>query len=604
MASGKSVRAGRAFVELTLRDFVSAGLKAVQAKLKAFAASVRAAGLAMAKLGAMIASPLALAGLSFAKMGDTLQKMSMRTGTTVEFLSRLSHAAQIAGTSVQDLEKGFKTSAKFLLGAGQGLATSAKALNALGLSFADLKDLSPEEQFLKMTEALANVDDHTLKAGLAMTIFGKAGTAMLPMLDKGADGLKAMMEESDRLGLTMSTEDANAAALLTDKMTQLWSSVKMAVFHIGAGLAPMLTKAASKMRDMATVAVAWVKENRELVVLVAKLSLGLIAAGAALMLISPAITLASAAIGALVTVVGVLQGVLAVIVSPLGFVVGALVYLAHATGNLGAITQEAAGVIKDSWGGIKDAALTAFGGVTDALMSGEWKLAAEIAWLGIKAAWASGLRPLREAWIGFKAWFQKSVLAVGTWLKKAWKKDMSSLEVGWEVTKGLIKGEGWEAQKVKARKMLQETNAELGQLDAQKQAGMDAINAEVSRKMAALATDEKSKRDALQAARDEAAKRRAEHKSKLEEESKDLEVPDLPPLPDLDQVPGWDGMATAAKKIAASGQFSSAAVARMGGVGKDPAEETAKNTEKTVEVLEKVETTLHKMNVSGAYSFQ
>ena len=133
---------------------------------------------------------------------------------------------------------------------------------------------------------------------------------------------------------------------------------------------------------------------------------------------------------------------------------------------------------------------------------------------------------------------------------------------------------------------------------------MDAINAEVSRKMAALATDEKSKRDALQAARDEAAKRRAEHKSKLEEESKDLEVPDLPPLPDLDQVPGWDGMATAAKKIAASGQFSSAAVARMGGVGKDPAEETAKNTEKTVEVLEKVETTLHKMNVSGAYSFQ
>jgi len=608
MVAGKSVRAGRAFVELTLRDFVSAGLKAVQAKLKAFAASVRAAGLAMMKLGAMIAAPLALAGLAFAKMGDTLQKMSMRTGTSVEFLSRLSHAAQIAGTSVADMEKGFKAQARFMLGAGQGLMTQTRALQALGLSFKDLKGLSPEDQFMKMAGALSKVDDKTLQAGLALQIFGRAGANMLPMLDKGADGLKAMMEESDRLGLTMSTDDANAAAILTDRMTELWSSVKMAVFHIGAGLAPMLTKAAEKMRDWTTVALAWIKNNRDLIMLVVKLAGGLMAVGAALFILSPAISAAAVAVGVLITVVGVLQGLLAVMVSPIGFIVGAMVYLAHATGNLGNITQDAAGIVKESWGGIKDAALTAFGGVTDALMSGEWKLAAEIAWLGIKSAWTSGIKPLREAWVGFAGWWQSTVLKLGTWFKKTWRKNTSEVRQGWEATKAYWSAEGTHEEKTAAaRKAIMKKRAEdaaANQMDDNVlRAGLDGINEEVANELAAIGADEKNKRAALQAARAEAAKRRAEHKSRLEEDSTGLEVPDLPPLPDLDQVPGWDGMATAAKKIAASGQFSSAAVARMGGVGKDPAEETAKNTEKTVEELNAINNHLHKMNVSGGYSF-
>lgn len=591
MASSKNVRAGRAFVELVLRDFVSAGLKAIQAKLKAFAASVRAAGLAMVKLGSLIAAPLGLAALSFAKMGDELQKMSMRTGTTVEFLSALSYAAEIAGTSVQDMEKGFKSLAKFMLGAGQGLATQNKALTALGLSFKDLKGLGPEDQFMIMTEALSKVEDKTLKAGLAMQVFGRAGASMLPMIDQGSAGIKRMMERAEKLGLVMSGADADQAAILTDKMTDLWKTVKMAVFHIGAGLAPMITKAAEKMREWTTIALKWIKNHRDVIKIVAKVALGILGLGVALLILSGPLTLAAAGISGLLLVAGVLQGVLAFLVSPLGLIAGALVLVTHATGNLTKVTKQAGSIVKESWDGIKKAATTAFGGVTDALMSGEWQLAAEIAFLGIKSAWLSGIRPLREAWIGFQGWWESMILGMGTFLMKEWNKAINDMAEGIFVIMTHV-GMAGDVTKLQVAKEIMFMRKQLADkndmLDANRDAAAIVRAQEAAAAMAAIGDEMAAARNDLEKAREEARKKREEHEKRKREKQDDLKIPGLP---DLDELfgPGWDAFEPIAKKIAASGAFSSAAVARMGGGIKAPEEETAKNTAKTVEVLEDME---------------
>ena len=85
MSSSGTIRAGRAFVELFADDSkLVRGLKAAQAKLKAFGASVRAMGTKMMGLGAAVVAPMVGAAKVFASMGDSMAKMSARTGISVE----------------------------------------------------------------------------------------------------------------------------------------------------------------------------------------------------------------------------------------------------------------------------------------------------------------------------------------------------------------------------------------------------------------------------------------------------------------------------------------------------------------------------------------
>ena len=71
------------------------------------------------------------------------------------------------------------------------------------------------------------------------------------MLKNGADGLVEVMEEARRLGIVMSTEDATAAAELTDAWTRLTSVLKMAVARVGGALAPRLTELAGRITPAA-----------------------------------------------------------------------------------------------------------------------------------------------------------------------------------------------------------------------------------------------------------------------------------------------------------------------------------------------------------------
>jgi TP901 family phage tail tape measure protein len=101
------------------------------------------------------------------------------------------------------------------------------------------------------------------------------------MLRDGADGLVAVMEEAQRLGLVMSSEDATAAAALTDAWTRLKSSLKTAVIQIGAALAPALQKLANWLTKIGRPLVDWIRQNKNLVVTVAAVAAGVMAGGAA-----------------------------------------------------------------------------------------------------------------------------------------------------------------------------------------------------------------------------------------------------------------------------------------------------------------------------------
>lgn len=151
------------------------------------------------------------------ELGDNIGKAAKRMGVSAESFQKLSFAAERAGSSANDVEKAFKRMSSVIVDAENGLTESKRALAALGLSFDDLKGKKPEEQFDIIAERLALVEDFSLKSATAQDVFGRAGTAIIPMLEN----YKQLGDELERVGGIMSNEAVEAAEKLKDDLTDL-----------------------------------------------------------------------------------------------------------------------------------------------------------------------------------------------------------------------------------------------------------------------------------------------------------------------------------------------------------------------------------------------
>lgn len=227
---------------------MNAGLSRAQKNLKRFqsVASNIAAGIA----GAF--SIYAIRGMinDFTELGDSFDKMSQRTGVSVEALSGLKFAAEQSGASIETVETGIRNMQRVLLDVQQGSTTAAKTLQMLGLNINELKTLSPEQQFLEMAKAIAKIDDPSRQAALAMELFGKSGTQLLPMLRQGEAGIEQLMAEAKRLGIVMSEDDAKAAADFRDAMNRLNRAFQGIATQVASVITPILTKLANTFTSL------------------------------------------------------------------------------------------------------------------------------------------------------------------------------------------------------------------------------------------------------------------------------------------------------------------------------------------------------------------
>ncbi len=439
MPSAQGIRAGRAFVELFADDSkLVRGLRRAEKKLKAFGESIRNLGLKTMGVGSGLLAPLAAAAQLFAGYGDSVAKMAQRTGLSVEALSELQYAARLSGVEVTALEGGLRRMQQTIYDAGRGLSTATEALAQLNLTTADLAGLAPEQQFKLLAERISQVEDPTLKAALAMSIFGRSGTQLLPLFASGAKGIEMLQAEARRLGLTMSSEDAKAAEAFSDALDRLWQVVKMGVFNIGAALAPTLQMVAEKITRVAMVASVWIKQNQQIIVTVLKVAVVIVAVGLALTVLGTIISSLGTMLGVLITVVTavvavlkILAAAIAFLISPIGMVIAAVValsaYLVYATGS---------GAKALAWLGtrftvLKADALSAYQGIADALAAGDITLAVKILWLTLKMEWMRGVNFLEKLWLNFRNFFIKIGYDAWHGLLAVAEIVWHALEIGW-----------------------------------------------------------------------------------------------------------------------------------------------------------------------------
>ena len=161
---------------------------------------------------------------AFTKMGDTIHKMSIRTGVAATELSALGYAAQISGAELDTVERSLRYLSARMMDAETGLAEAKRAFDELDVSITDTEgNLRPTvDVLIDVADRIAVMTNETEKSALAGEIFGmRYGPMLLPLLNEGSEGITKLMDKAKELGITIDTEAAAAAAEFNDRLTDM-----------------------------------------------------------------------------------------------------------------------------------------------------------------------------------------------------------------------------------------------------------------------------------------------------------------------------------------------------------------------------------------------
>lgn len=177
-----------------------------------------------------------------ARVGDEFFKLSQKTGVSVEALTALDYAAKLSDVTTEGLTKALQKLSVAMFDTQVNGQEGSAALKALGVSATDAHaQIRPTEAvLLDLAEKFANMPDGADKAALAVKLFGKEGLAIIPFLNQGREGITALMEEAQRLGLVMSEGVARASEVFNDNLTRLSAIFEGVQRQIGAAVIPIL----------------------------------------------------------------------------------------------------------------------------------------------------------------------------------------------------------------------------------------------------------------------------------------------------------------------------------------------------------------------------
>ncbi|MBR3927746.1 MAG: hypothetical protein IKJ65_01940 [Clostridia bacterium] len=231
-------------------------------KAKAFATAMKkgitdagkwAAGIATAATAATVAITNEIKKIvsSAAEHADTIDKMSQNMGLSTQAYQEWEHALNHCGLEMERLHGGMDPLRKLFQSANDGTKEAIEAFDDLGFSAYSLEgDLLNDEQALeRVIYALADMEDIARRNEIADMAFGGAYEEMLPLLNLGSEGIKALREEAHALGLVMSGEDVAAGVEYTDTIYDLSKSFQSLKDDLGMMIIPKLTELAEKLLE-------------------------------------------------------------------------------------------------------------------------------------------------------------------------------------------------------------------------------------------------------------------------------------------------------------------------------------------------------------------
>lgn len=229
-----------------------------EGKLASFMGS-QAGGLAAVAAAGVVAAGVSISlANGFAKSTSEVRTFQRVTGTSAETASKFTYALDALGVGA---DKG--GNALFML--SRKIGTGKDNLDQFGVSVVRAKDgsVNLEATLYNIADAYNSTGDPATKAALLMSAFGRQGKDLIPVLQRGRDGIKELFDEAGRTNHIFSQEDLDRGreySLAMHELTQTFEGFKL---KAGGSVAPVLTDLAEmgssllQLADGAHVFEAW-----------------------------------------------------------------------------------------------------------------------------------------------------------------------------------------------------------------------------------------------------------------------------------------------------------------------------------------------------------
>ena len=235
-------------IDITARDSSAGAFSSAERRITALGGSVRQLSSLLGAVGigfSAIGAARSLTGVINAQ--DALAKLSRATSVSVETLAGLEFAAGQAGTSLDRAAKGVRAWSRLIVEASEGSAKAQRSINTLGLELENLIGLSPEDQFLKLADAVSKLSEQDR----AVAITGALGDRMAELstlLGQGEDALRSYIQEGREYN-PVTREAAEQSERFNDNLDRLGKSFTQIKIQAGNSVIPVLDEIAQKMVD-------------------------------------------------------------------------------------------------------------------------------------------------------------------------------------------------------------------------------------------------------------------------------------------------------------------------------------------------------------------
>jgi hypothetical protein len=207
---------------------LSKGFKEAESPISKFVGSIGKIGLSLGAAGvATFGISQIVAGFKegFGEL-DRLSAKAEAIGTSVNALSSLGHAAVMTDVEIGSLEAGLGKLVRNLGEALTGSKEQVAAFKAIGLEAEDLRGLDTAELFEVVAEELSKIPDLGIRSARGVDLFGKSFQDLLPLINKGAEGIRGFREEAEAIGLTFSSQELANLAVADQAFTRLEQKAK------------------------------------------------------------------------------------------------------------------------------------------------------------------------------------------------------------------------------------------------------------------------------------------------------------------------------------------------------------------------------------------
>lgn len=173
---------------------------------------------------------------------DNAGKSARRLGMSMTSFQNLSQVAEEAGVSVEQMTTLLTFMTRNLGQLQSGSKSAQKAFASIGLTFADLQGLSPEQQFEKISQRIMALPTAAERTAAAMAIFGRQGAAGMGLIADAAGGsLTEIAKLREQLGLNMTDAQVKGIEMMNDALGRLSMPLQGFINQFLAELAPAIT---------------------------------------------------------------------------------------------------------------------------------------------------------------------------------------------------------------------------------------------------------------------------------------------------------------------------------------------------------------------------